>query len=52
LEEWDAIEQEYGPTPDATQVWRVLIRNKDEKTPDKKTVQNILGDFRNQRLIP
>jgi hypothetical protein len=52
LEEWDVIEKEYGPNPDAHQVLRVLSRNKDEKTPDKKTVQNIMGEFRKQGLIP
>jgi hypothetical protein len=52
LEGWDAIEAEYGPDADAHEVLRVLSRDGDEKKPEKKTVQNILGDLRKEGTIP
>lgn len=52
VENWDDIEKEYGAHPDARQVLRVLKRDKDEKQPALKTVQNHLSVLRGKNLIP
>jgi hypothetical protein len=52
IEAWDAIESEYGPNADGTQVKRVLDREKATKSPTLKTVQNHLATLRNENLIP
>lgn len=52
LEQWDAIETEYGTAADAHQVLRVLLRDKGETEPTLKTLQNRLIDLRKEGLIP
>ncbi len=52
LEQWDAIEREYGANIDGVVVWRVLKRDKDEKLATLKTVQNHLSQLRRDGLIP
>lgn len=52
IENWDDIEKEYGPRADSHQVLRVLKRDKGEREPTLKTVQNLLSDLKQKRLIP
>jgi len=52
LELWNDIEAEYGSTPDAHQVLRVLNRQQGEDEPALKTIQNRLIDLRREGLIP
>lgn len=52
LEMWDDIEKAYGTHPDGRQVLRVLSRDKGEKQPNLKTVQNHLARLKKEKLIP
>jgi hypothetical protein len=52
LEAWDCIEAEYNLNVDAHVVLRVLKRDKDEKVPALKTIQNHLSVLRREGLIP
>jgi hypothetical protein len=52
LEKWNDIEIEYREGADGHQVLRVLKRDKDEKIPVLKTVQNHLSQLRKEGLIP
>ena len=52
LEQWDDVEKKHGQGADAHQVLRVMKRDKDEKQPALKTVQNLLIVLRTEGLIP
>ena len=51
---WDEIAKLNGPDADAAQVARYLKTHRDEaeKTPERKTIHNRLGELRTAKLIP
>jgi hypothetical protein len=53
IEQWEAIESKFGPTPDGHQVLRHLKIHMDQADlPKLKTVQNHLAELRQRELIP